>query len=64
VSRASYRYLVQSSDAAQGENMTEAVRLRVVVPNANTVVEDWYSYIVPDGVSVLFARMLIVGHRQ
>jgi maleate isomerase len=39
--------------------MTEAVRLGVIVPSVNTVVEEWYPHIVPDGVSVHFARMLI-----
>jgi maleate isomerase len=29
------------------------------VPSDNTVVENWYPKIVPDGVSVHFARMLI-----
>jgi hypothetical protein len=39
--------------------MTEEVRLGVIVPSVNTVVENWYPKIVPDGVSVHFARMLI-----
>ena len=39
--------------------MTEAVRLGVIVPSVNTVVEEWYPQVVPDGVSVHFARMLI-----
>jgi len=39
--------------------MTEAVRLGVVVPSVNIVVEEWYPRVVPDGVSVHFARMLI-----
>src|SRR5215469_16468966 len=39
--------------------MTGAVRLGVIMPSVNTVVEEWYPHIVPDGVSVHFARMLI-----
>jgi maleate isomerase len=39
--------------------MTGAVRLGVVVPSVNTVDEAWYPRIVPEGVSVHFARMLI-----
>ena len=39
--------------------MTEAVRLGVIVPSVNIVVEEWYPRVVPDGVSVHFARMLI-----
>jgi len=39
--------------------MTETVRLGVVVPSVNIVVEEWYPRVVPDGVSVHFARMLI-----
>ena len=32
-------------------------RLGVVIPSVNTVVEPWYASMVPDGVSVHFARM-------
>ncbi len=39
--------------------MTEAVRLGVIVPSVNIVVEGWYPRVVPDSVSVHFARMLI-----
>jgi maleate isomerase len=39
--------------------MTEAIRLGVIVPSVNIVVEEWYPRVVPDGVSVHFARMLI-----
>jgi maleate isomerase len=39
--------------------MTEQVRLGVIVPSVNIVVEEWYPRVVPDGVSVHFARMLI-----
>jgi hypothetical protein len=39
--------------------MTEKVRLGVIVPSVNTVVDNWYPKIVPDGVSVHFSRMLI-----
>ena len=39
--------------------MTQAIRLGVIVPSVNIVVEEWYPRVVPDGVSVHFARMLI-----
>jgi len=39
--------------------MPETVRLGVIVPSVNIVVEEWYPRVVPDGVSVHFARMLI-----
>jgi maleate isomerase len=39
--------------------MTAAVRLGVIVPSVNSVVEAWYPRVVPDGVSVHFARMLM-----
>ena len=39
--------------------MTETVRLGVIVPSVNIVVEGWYPRAVPEGVSVHFARMLI-----
>jgi hypothetical protein len=39
--------------------MTDEVRLGVIVASVNTVVEKWYPKIVPDRVSVHFARMLI-----
>src|SRR6266481_8124808 len=39
--------------------MTAGVRLGVIVPSVNIVVEGWYPQIVPDGVSVHFARMLM-----
>src|SRR5436853_1214384 len=35
------------------------VRLGVIVPSVNSVVEAWYPKAVPDGVSVHFARMLM-----
>ena len=41
------------------ESVTETVRLGVIVPSVNIVVEEWYPRVVPDGVSVHFARMLI-----
>jgi maleate isomerase len=41
--------------------MTEAVRLGVIVPSVNAVVEEWYPRVVPDGVSVHFARMMIAA---
>jgi maleate cis-trans isomerase len=39
--------------------MAGDVRLGVIVPSVNTVVENWYPKIVPDRDSVHFARMLI-----
>lgn len=39
--------------------MTHEVRLGVIVPSVNSVVEAWYPRVVPDGVSVHFARMLM-----
>jgi maleate isomerase len=39
--------------------MPRAIRLGVIVPSVNIVVEAWYPHIVPDGVSVHFARMLM-----
>lgn len=39
--------------------MAQAVRLGVIVPSVNTVVEAWYPTAVPAGVSVHFARMLM-----
>ena len=39
--------------------MMEEVRLGVIAPSVNPVVENWYPKIVPDGVSVHFARVLI-----
>ena len=39
--------------------MAANVRLGVIVPSVNIVVEDWYPRAVPGGVSVHFARMLM-----
>ena len=39
--------------------MTQAIRLGIIVPSVNIVVEEWYPRVVPDEVSVHFARMLI-----
>jgi maleate cis-trans isomerase len=39
--------------------VAENVRLGVIVPSVNTVVENWYPKIVPDGVNARFALMLI-----
>jgi maleate isomerase len=39
--------------------MTQAIRLGIIVPSVNIVAEEWYPHVVPDGVSVHFARMLI-----
>src|ERR1041385_902252 len=41
------------------EEMAQAVRLGVIVPSVNSVVEAWYPKAVPDHVSVHFARMLM-----
>jgi maleate isomerase len=38
--------------------MAAEKRLGVIVPSVNSVVEAWYPRVVPDGVSVHFARML------
>src|SRR5215472_8165191 len=56
----SRHYLVRSQpDAAEEKSMPGAVRLGIIVPSVNIVVEEWYPRVVPDGVSVHFARMLI-----
>lgn len=39
--------------------MASEVRLGVVVPSVNSIVEAWYPRVVPDHVSVHFARMLM-----
>jgi maleate isomerase len=39
--------------------MTAKIRLGVIVPSVNIVVEAWYPRVVPEGVSVHFARMLM-----
>ena len=39
--------------------MTAESRLGVIVPSVNIVVEEWYPRVVPEGVSVHFARMLM-----
>jgi maleate isomerase len=39
--------------------MTEGIRIGVIVPSVNSVVEAWYPRVVPEGVSVHFARMLM-----
>jgi len=39
--------------------MRQEIRLGVIVPSVNIVVEAWYPQIVPDRVSVHFARMLM-----
>ena len=39
--------------------MTDGIRLGVIVPSVNSVVEAWYPRAVPDGVSLHFARMLM-----
>ena len=39
--------------------MTAETRLGVIVPSVNIVVEAWYPLVVPAGVSVHFARMLM-----
>ena len=39
--------------------MSGQIRLGVIVPSVNSVVEAWYPRIAPEGVSVHFARMLM-----
>jgi maleate isomerase len=39
--------------------MAADIRLGIIVPSVNSVVEAWYPRVVPDGVSVHFARMLM-----
>jgi maleate isomerase len=39
--------------------MAEGVRIGVVVPSVNIVVEDWYPAVAPAGTSIHFARMLM-----
>jgi maleate isomerase len=39
--------------------MSAEIRLGVIVPSVNIVVEAWYPRVVPEGVSVHFARMLM-----
>ena len=39
--------------------MAQQIRLGVIVPSVNIVVEEWYPRVVPNGVSVHFARMLM-----
>ena len=46
-------------DASVEQKMSREIRLGVIVPSVNIVVEAWYPQIVPAGVSVHFARMLM-----
>ncbi|HYM72617.1 MAG TPA: hypothetical protein VET89_06515 [Stellaceae bacterium] len=39
--------------------MSTEIRLGVIVPSVNIVVERWYPSVLPDGVGVHFARMLL-----
>ena len=39
--------------------MSRQIRLGVIVPSVNSIVEAWYPRVVPEGVSVHFARMLM-----
>jgi maleate isomerase len=39
--------------------MAEEIRLGVIVPSVNIVVERWYPAVLPEGVGVHFARMLL-----
>jgi maleate isomerase len=39
--------------------MAEGVRIGVIVPSVNVVVEEWYPAVAPEGVSLHFARMLM-----
>jgi len=48
--------------------MADDIRLGIIAPSVNSVVEAWYPRVVPDWVSVHFARMLMPpndsGHSQ
>src|SRR4030088_2200469 len=39
--------------------MSDQIRLGIIVPSVNSVVEAWYPRVVPEGVGVHFARMLM-----
>lgn len=39
--------------------MSQGIRLGVIVPSVNIVVEEWYPRVLPAGVSLHFARMLM-----
>jgi maleate isomerase len=39
--------------------MTAEIRLGIIVPSVNIVVERWYPSVLPDGVAAHFARMLL-----
>jgi maleate isomerase len=59
--RAAWNRAALDRDDTRGGKMTEDIRLGVIVPSVNSVVEAWYPRAVPDGVSVHFARMLMPG---
>lgn len=42
--------------------MTEKIRLGVILPSVNTVVEAWLPRVLPDGVSLHTARMLLTNN--
>jgi len=44
-------------DVPHEASMRQAIRLGVIVPSVNIVVEEWYPRVVPDEVSVHFAPM-------
>jgi maleate cis-trans isomerase len=44
---------------AEGTEGAEGIRIGVIVPSVNIVVEDWYPAVAPEGVSLPFARMLM-----
>ncbi len=54
---------IENSTGAQVTSGTKhRARLGVIVPSVNTVVEPWYSAVVPPGVSVHATRMLLADH--
>lgn len=51
-----------SAGAPMSSGMKRRARLGVIVPSVNTVVEPWYSAVVPPGVTVHATRMLLADH--
>src|SRR3979490_1370088 len=50
-----------SPDESREKAMSDQIRLGIIVPSVNSVVEAWYPRVVPEGVSVHFARMLMAA---
>src|SRR3979411_1783316 len=48
-----------SPDESREKAMSDQIRLGIIVPSVNSVVEGWYPRVVPEGVSAHFARMLM-----